>query len=1077
MLTLLFIIYLFCTTVVLLQIPIKFLPQTTIKSMESMNANVYDICKTALLADYLTVQASSINRKFLNKFIPPKQKNVNKLIDHVRDVFSLNEIDMSQIIRNCQSFCTEEFALVDLLIRRNMLDQDCTPEYMPGDFDYEDDYILWKQAELKELDNAINYITQHYPHTEPLIDTPLPTQNAKLCFIPNDPKTVYYALLEHLISFEDTLSNSSTLLLSECGRRWRLSLAFRAYSYLNLIWKNNKAAKYSSTMRICEMIRNKEFLLNIKEKYDVYLIFKKIEKLTFKHLENDDLLTMPWSQIIFVLNKVYLSSIYRKFHKPDIPSFRISKVIEKSIHSRLSPLKSIDRSDDYFNLLVSTISVLIKDTQLVDRLEIEDDSTISVLQVQNIYKVTTETFLQEMLDQELDTEVVSNDGMHIGAGIHILDQFQDLKELGLDFTLPNEMVLDTLNSYMLQTLEEMREWCARAINLDNWETNNHYSSCVSDVFDVLRTKWLDIRDTCWYQFDVLAHQRIIYAIYLVVNDISQSLFEHVMNDFVSPPVQEEPKETIMQKVERIRGADRQALQFKIQQLPAGVFVKLNDLLSLQEKLNELFVEIKKEYDGLLDSMDSEIDYESLICRLSIDDIKGIVKHDAHEGVDYGFICELKINENTHVLQLPEIGSIPIEADECVDFVVKQEQVVNCTIYSQDIYGKKKKYATTNFTVTNKECKSSYYQSKTRIYNLNTLLGSLTVKYGNVHDEYPFYYFNKSYLTLNDFLQVSCSKVVSNMMNPCIWFVRQLTSRYGSIDVKQNVSLETVEEELQPIFDYLNKTFGDLMEISHTEISNFVLRKSWKEFVGCVEVILVGDEHNEAVASSRGQITTVHFIFNCLEEFFHAQGSGVELNHLHNPQYHRVNGIFKLYYLENDELMQMYLRSFVNYAVHKVEKYQKKPVLQIKGNSKLESSSEEEELEEELKLMQNTRLQPNTPLTPPECEAVVKLLEMRSVYDQECADFLESQQGIQQQVIMNLELEKVKKRQEAPVEEKVEVKKQSEDYKYTPFQEQNIQKPVKTINVTRIPKPGLTDVESLTKPRDGSYYERSKQYLQ
>ena len=1041
--------------------------------METTNANVYDICKTALLADYLTVQTSSINRKFLNKFIPPKKQNVAKLIDHVRQVFNINDTDMAQIIRNCQSFCTEEFALVDLLIRKNMLDNNVTPEYMPNDFDHADDYELWKNAELQELESAISYIIQHYPHTDALRNTPLPTQNAKLCFIPNDPKTVYYALLEHLISFDDTLSNSATLLLSECGRRWRLSLAFRAYSYLNLIWKNNKETKYSSTLRICEMITKKEFLLNNQEQYDVYLIFKKVEKLSYKQLESDDLLSIPWNELCRVLNQVYISPVYRKFHKPDIPSLRISKVIEKSINARLKPLNDLDNTaTNYLSTLVTNISHLIKDTSQIERLEIEDDDAIALLVPQFLFKSTCESFLND----KLQSFIIPDSQIDVDYMLSILDECEHLQQLGLSIVLPDLILSSTLLEYINTQTDEMREWCSRAISLDDFQfhKNAPFSSSVSDVYDVLRTKWLDIRDTHWMQYDLQAQQLIIFAIYFVVEDVSKTLFESVIGDFqIDQDLEVEDirttlKETILDRVDRLRSAPQQALEFKIKEMPPAMFVKLNDLQSLQMKLNDLFTEIRQVWTET--PMEKQKQTTNQLVRLSIAAIKGVVKHDAHEGEDHGFVANVQINQSTFKLQLPDIGTLPVEADECCDFILRDKQEIQLTIYSQDIFGNTKKYANTTFTVDARDVRTPYYTASPRIYNLNTLLGTVSVVFGHVQSEMPFYYFNKAYLTLNDFLQLSCQKVVSNMMDPCIWYINQFIANIDDDQINQR--LEQVEQQLQPIFDYLNTTLGDLVEVCHVEIAQHILKRCWRHCLTGIEGILLGE-----LAETKAQITATHFIFNCLEEFFHAQGSGVELHHLHNPQYLRVNALFTLYNTENDVLMQMYLRSFVNYAVHTVDKVHGKKKQQLAVG--LESSEDEAAPDQEL--MPNTKMQPNTPLSPPECEAVVKLLEMRSNYDQECMDFLEQQQGIQQQVILNLELEKVRQRQEnknSKEEPEIEVIEYgtAQEYKYTPFKEEEAKKPGKSVNVQRIPKQGLTDVESMTKPRKSVYYERSREYL-
>ena len=989
--------------------------QKQIYKMESTSANVYDICKTALLADYLTVQASSINRKFLNKFIPPKQKVATKLIDHVQQLFNLSDSEMEQLIRNCETFCTEEFALVDLLIRKNMLDQDLTPNYTPDDFDVEDDYDLWKNAELAELDTAINYIIQHYPHTENLCHTALPTQNAKLCFIPSDPKTVYYALLEHLISFEDTLSNASTLLLSECGRRWRLSLAFRAYSYLNLIWKNNKSSKFSSTLRICEMILHKEFLLNNQEKYDVYLIFKKVEKLCYKQLEQADLLSLPWTELTRVLNKVYLNPVYRKFHKPDIPSLRIAKVIEKSIVSRLSPLAQLDLSE-----CTTAIAHMIKDMRQIDKIEIEDDQQVCSIFPLNLFKSSCEAFLQK----QLATLDVPDNLDHI---LQLLDQCQVLKELGLAVHLPDELLQSALNEYMEQTLSEMREWSLRAISLDTFDPNDaSNSSCVSDVFDVLRTKWLDIRDTCWYDYEIIAMQRLVIGTSSVVVDVAKHLFESVVHDLETHSIS---------SIDKLNTSSFDTQEMK------STLIKLNDLHALQEKLNLLFEEINAVY---LNTIQPTSKVEAILCRLSIGQIKNVVKLDTHENKDVGFLTKVQINDLE--IELYE-GS-----DDFVDFHVKNEQQITISIYSRDLQGQLKKYAHTTFTIT--EDMEDYYDATPRSYNLNTLLGQISIHMGHVHSEMPWFYFNKAYTTLNDFLTVSSSKVVFYMMAPCDPFLLEV--------INMKLPLDVIEEHLQPVFNYLNIILGDVVEKCHSSIATHLLKRAWKHVLALFEKVLM----------SHDDITSMHYMFNCLEEFFHAQGSGLQLTHLHCTEYHRLNALFKLCQADNDVLMQHYLRSFVNYAVHKVEKFKKTPV--DHQTLKRHSSSSENEEEEQLIQLGHVK-QPNTPLTPAACEAVVLLLESRAHQDQEVAEFLYSQEGIQKQVILNLELEKMKREQFGEKIIESVPKSFIDDYRYQRPTETSLKRPLKSKEIERIPKSGVNDLEQLVMKKDSTYYAVNNEY--
>ncbi|KAI9219575.1 hypothetical protein BC828DRAFT_439469 [Blastocladiella britannica] len=144
--------------------------------------------------------------------------------------------------------------------------------------------------------------------------------------------------------------------------------------------------------------------------------------------------------------------------------------------------------------------------------------------------------------------------------------------------------------------------------------------------------------------------------------------------------------------------------------------------------------------------------------------------------------------------------------------------------------------------------------------------------------------------------------------------------------KKTITFETVERDMQPLLDYLNKT----LETMHTHLDGSmtakVFRRVWRGALAAMEWQLVGRREKRSSywkALDSAQTAVLRRALTLLYDFFYVDGEGLPRTQLQSRQYHRLAALLTHYLSDTDDLMAMYTSALNFYLAAKVEGIQKR----------------------------------------------------------------------------------------------------------------------------------------------------------
>ncbi|ORZ41534.1 hypothetical protein BCR44DRAFT_1423020 [Catenaria anguillulae PL171] len=117
--------------------------------------------------------------------------------------------------------------------------------------------------------------------------------------------------------------------------------------------------------------------------------------------------------------------------------------------------------------------------------------------------------------------------------------------------------------------------------------------------------------------------------------------------------------------------------------------------------------------------------------------------------------------------------------------------------------------------------------------------------------------------------------------------------------RKTITFATVEEDMQPLLDYLNHTLEVLNTHLHDSLTTKLFKRVWRGALTSIDAVL------------RRSLTLLY-------DFFHVDGEGLPRTLLQSRHYHRLAALLSYYHANTDDLMGMYLSAINSYLSAKVE---------------------------------------------------------------------------------------------------------------------------------------------------------------
>ncbi|KAJ3364400.1 hypothetical protein GGF32_001924 [Allomyces javanicus] len=144
--------------------------------------------------------------------------------------------------------------------------------------------------------------------------------------------------------------------------------------------------------------------------------------------------------------------------------------------------------------------------------------------------------------------------------------------------------------------------------------------------------------------------------------------------------------------------------------------------------------------------------------------------------------------------------------------------------------------------------------------------------------------------------------------------------------KKQISFETIENDMQPLLDYLNKTLEVLNNTLDDELTSRLFRRVWRQVLRAIEWQLVGrrDKRTGKWKQLDGaQLTVLRRALTLLYDFFYVEGEGLPRRVLQSRHYHRLTALLAQYHESSDDLIRMYLSALNFYLAARIERIHKR----------------------------------------------------------------------------------------------------------------------------------------------------------
>lgn len=147
------------------------------------------------------------------------------------------------------------------------------------------------------------------------------------------------------------------------------------------------------------------------------------------------------------------------------------------------------------------------------------------------------------------------------------------------------------------------------------------------------------------------------------------------------------------------------------------------------------------------------------------------------------------------------------------------------------------------------------------------------------------------------LATSVDKLQKSFNN---WLGKSLTTPAGP----PPTTTESVEDILNPLYDYLNRNFGILAGVLTEDLRKDVLAKTWDVVLQALEQLIIPPLHSARKIQtqlSSAEMEAVYTWLSCLRDFFYSGGAGPSLERLQNDNYQLIMAIPVYYDLPTTQL--------------------------------------------------------------------------------------------------------------------------------------------------------------------------------
>jgi hypothetical protein len=140
--------------------------------------------------------------------------------------------------------------------------------------------------------------------------------------------------------------------------------------------------------------------------------------------------------------------------------------------------------------------------------------------------------------------------------------------------------------------------------------------------------------------------------------------------------------------------------------------------------------------------------------------------------------------------------------------------------------------------------------------------------------------------------------------------------------KRDISFANVEQDMEPLLDYLNKSLEVLNQALDERVTAKLFKQVWTRTLLALEWQLTCRRDKSTgrwKSLDVAQVTLLRRALTLLYDFFAADGDGLPLKTLQSSVYHRIQAILTLYLESSDDLMQHYLSALNFHLAVRIER--------------------------------------------------------------------------------------------------------------------------------------------------------------
>ncbi|KAI9179444.1 hypothetical protein H9P43_004766 [Blastocladiella emersonii ATCC 22665] len=139
--------------------------------------------------------------------------------------------------------------------------------------------------------------------------------------------------------------------------------------------------------------------------------------------------------------------------------------------------------------------------------------------------------------------------------------------------------------------------------------------------------------------------------------------------------------------------------------------------------------------------------------------------------------------------------------------------------------------------------------------------------------------------------------------------------------KKAITFATVETDMQPLLDYLNRTLEVLNNDVDGALTTRLFKRVWRQALASLEWQLTGRREKRSGKWKQvdpAQVAVLRRALTLLYDFFHVDGDGLPRTTLQSRHYHRLAALLTHYHASTDDLIAMYQSALNFYLAAKVE---------------------------------------------------------------------------------------------------------------------------------------------------------------